>query len=102
MKRKKIKYWGEDSFLSTNGTILRYDKLEHALLGFAGMLAALIWFRLEGMQVVLLVWLGWNAVGLFWELFQVFALKQMLEIKDIAANNAGFILAGIIYPLIFW
>ena len=101
MKGKTIKYWREDSFLSTNGTILRYDKAEHAILGFIGMLAALIYFRSDTLQFALLIWLGWNVVGLLWELFQVFVQKQVLEIKDIAANNAGFVLAGIIYLIIF-
>ena len=95
---RKIKYWREDSFLSTNGTILKYDKLEHALLGLIGMLATLLWLKPVGMQPVILIWLGWNLVGLLWELFQVFVQNQKLEIKDIAANNAGFVVAG----LVFW
>ncbi len=102
MKRKKIKYWREDSFLSTNGTILRYDKPEHAILGFAGMLAVLLWIKPAGVQQIILIWLGWNVVGLLWELFQVFVQKQVLEIKDIAANNVGFVLAVIIFGVIFW
>ena len=100
--RRKIKYWGEDSFLSANGTILKYDKLEHAILGFSGMLAVLIWIKPYGLQQIILIWLGWNVVGLLWELFQVFVQKQVLEIKDIAANNAGFVLAAIVYIVIFW
>ncbi len=97
--RKKIKYWRDDSFLSQNGTILKYDKLEHGILGLIGMLATLIWVKPAGIQQVVLIWLVWNGIGLAWELFQTYALKQVVEIKDMAANNAGFILSALLYLL---
>ncbi len=97
---RKIKYWREDSFLSTNGTILKYDKLEHALLGLFGMMVTLLWLKPVGIQPIILFWLGWNLVGLLWEIFQVFVQNQKLEIKDIAANNIGFVLAGLAFGVV--
>lgn len=97
---RKIKYWREDSFLSTNGTILKYDKLEHALLGLFGMMVTLLWLKPVGIQPIILFWLGWNLVGLLWEIFQVFVQNQKLEIKDIAANNIGFVVAGLAFGVV--
>jgi len=91
--RKYFRYWHEDSFLSTNGFILKYDKLEHVILGFVGMIVSYLLFEPKGIQQFFFYWLIWNGIGVLWEIFQLLYVKTLIEIKDIAANNAGFILS---------
>lgn len=92
-KRRLFINWRDDSFLSRNGLLLVYDKLEHALLGFLGMTFSALLFALSSVQIFFLLWLIWNAVGLAWELAQCIIKKQMIQPKDIAANNIGFLLS---------
>ena len=89
--------WHEDSFFTKQGSILRYDKLEHAILGFAGMVFAKYIFNLSGIQLYAITWIIWNLIGVIWEIYQLVAKKQLIQIKDIAANNIGFILSGFFY-----
>ncbi len=101
MRNKWLKYWREDSFLSVNGTILKYDKLEHGLLGFIGMFASLWLVSVHSVQMTVLLFVIWNIVGLLWELFQLFVQRLPIETKDLAANNVGIVLAGLLGFLIF-
>ncbi len=102
MRTKRwIKRWKHDSFLSRNGTLLPYDKLEHFLLAFLGMFASLLWWNVRSGQKFVFLWLVWNAVGILWEYFQWQARRYLLEPKDVAANNLGFVLAGAVYYLFF-
>lgn len=95
--RKKIIYWNEDSFLTTNGTFLKYDKLEHLILAFIGVSFSRFFVENGTAQSFLLVLIFWNVIGIGWELFQLFVRKQAIEIKDIAANNIGFLLGIAFY-----
>jgi len=101
MRKRWIKYWREDSFRTTNGSILKYDKLEHGLLGFIGMFVSFFLISAISMQVIILLFVLWNIIGLIWELFQVAIKRVPIETKDLAANNIGFVAAGILGYLIF-
>ncbi len=90
--RRLFLNWREDSFLSRNGSFLVYDKLEHALLGFLGMTFSALLFALSSVQVFFLLCLIWNGIGFFWELAQCIINRQLIQPKDIAANNIGFVL----------
>jgi VanZ family protein len=89
--------WKDDSFFTKQGSILKYDKLEHAILGFLGMLLTHYLFRLSGIQYYFLAWLIWNLIGIIWESYQYLVQKQSIQIKDIAANNIGFFLSIIFF-----
>ncbi|NOX87979.1 MAG: hypothetical protein GXO77_03060 [Calditrichaeota bacterium] len=101
MRKRWIKYWRHDSFLTRNGTILQYDKLEHSIIAFGGMLITLLYFKPVALQVALFIWLIWNGIGLLWELFQFIVKNNSVEIKDVAANNVGFILAIFVFYALF-
>lgn len=89
--------WSKDSFLSKNGTILPYDKLEHAILAFIGMLISRYVFKLDGTQIFFLLWLIWNVIGILWEVYQLVFLKQLIQLKDIVANNVGIVLSFFLF-----
>ncbi len=95
--KKWFKPWHEDSFLSGNGTLLRYDKLEHLILAFIAMAVTSQFISFKNIQVFGLWFLFWNGVGMLWEVFQRLFLKHLMEPKDIAANNAGFVLTLFFY-----
>jgi VanZ family protein len=97
MARKIFLRWQDDSFLSKNGTILPYDKLEHAILGFLGMILSRYLLNVDGLQMFALLWLIWNLIGIIWEIYQLLAIKHLIQLKDIAANNIGFLLAVFFY-----
>jgi hypothetical protein len=90
---KYIMDWNEDSFLSKNGTILPYDKLEHAILAFIGMLFGRYILQLEGMQIFFVLWFVLNIIGILWEIFQLVIMKQLIQLKDIVANNFGILIS---------
>jgi VanZ family protein len=101
-QKRWIKRWKRDSFLSRNGTILPYDKMEHLLLAFLGMLVSLLlWQARVSVQKFVFLWLVWNILGILWEYFQWQARRYPAEPKDVAANNLGFALAGLTYYLLF-
>jgi VanZ family protein len=101
-KKRWIKRWKRDSFLSRNGTILPYDKMEHFLLAFLGMLTSLLlWKPHASGQTFFLLWVLWNALGILWEFAQWQARHYSAEPKDVAANNVGFVLAGLTYYAFF-
>lgn len=94
---KLFKNWEEDSFLSKNGTVLRYDKLEHVLLAFLGMMLCHFIFKLEGLQQFTLLWIIWNVIGLAWEFYQLIVKKQLIQPKDLAANTIGLLLSFFLF-----
>ena len=95
--KKLFVYWHEDSFLSRNGTILVYDKLEHAILAFIGMVITSFFIMEKNIRIFLLLWVAWNVIGVLWEIFQLVVQKQPIQIKDIAANNIGLLLSFFLY-----
>lgn len=99
MRRGKFhfKRWRQDSFFSRNGTILKFDKLEHLILGAIGMFITLILWHNVTLQTFALLWLLWNSLGIFWEFVQFFTRDYLAEPKDVVANNLGFLLAGLVY-----
>ncbi|RLD13217.1 hypothetical protein DRI50_07585 [candidate division KSB1 bacterium] len=101
MRRRKFRFkrWRQDSFFSRNGTILKFDKLEHFLLGFAGVFVTLLLLKTNSLQIFILVWLVWNVIGLTWEFMQFVSRDYFAEPKDVLANNIGFLLAGLVYYL---
>ncbi len=96
-KKFRFKRWRQDSFFSRNGTILKFDKLEHLILGAIGMLITLIFWHKVTLQTFVLLWLLWNGLGIFWEIVQFFTRNDLAEPKDVVANNLGFVLAGLVY-----
>ncbi len=95
--KKLFIYWHEDSFLSRNGTIFVYDKLEHVILAFIGMVITSFFIMEKNIRIFLLLWAAWNVIGVLWEIFQLVIQNQPIQIKDIAANNIGFLLSFFLY-----
>ncbi len=101
MKKPWITYWRNDSFWTTNGSILKYDKVEHAILGFVGMFVTLWVIPDKSIQLTILIFVVWNIIGILWEIGQLIFQKFPIEVKDLAANNVGLVLAGCLNYLLF-
>ena len=96
----KFLEWKRDKWNSTQGSYLKYDKLEHLLLGFIGLLATLI-FIPAGIWIDLGFWI---LIGTTWEIIDGTFTYDGIHIqgfswKDLIADCFGFILAIIVYSI---
>lgn len=98
----KFKKWSDDKWLSRNGSILPYDKLEHFLLGALGMLICISWIGLPLITSLIIL----EILGIGWEIKDgLVPYGQKEEIdgfswKDLIADNVGF-LFGFLIRLLF-
>jgi len=87
--------WKDDHWLSEQGTILRYDKLEHLILAFIGLYVTLLLFA-SSMFMVLLCVIVWEFIGVGWEIYQAY-FSHGFSMKDFIADNIGFMLAAVLF-----
>ncbi len=92
--------WSEDDWKSTNGHLLKYDKLEHFLRDLILLLYAALWFGLSGLVLGL-----WLSFILLWEVRD--GLRpydgvniEGFSIKDVLAGLMGGFTGIIIYAII--
>ena len=94
----KFEKWSNDKWLSKNGTILPYDKLEHLLLGALGMFICIYWISFSLLTSLIIM----EILGIGWEIkdgLVPYDDKGNIEgfsWKDLIADNAGFILGYIL------
>jgi len=97
----KFLKWSEDKWLSKNGTILPYDKLEHLLLGAFGLLSCIYLIGLSLVQSVIIL----ELLGIGWEIKDGLLPNNTGNIegfswKDLIADNVGF-LVGFVFVNLF-
>ena len=88
----KYQKWADDEWDSQEGSILKYDKLEHFILGFVGYLITRFFLDLHW-NILL-----WEVIGTGWEIKDSFVTR--FSPKDLAADNYGFFFAEIVYQVI--
>ena len=85
--------WNQDQWLSTQGTVIKYDKLEHFLLSVLGVVLLVYIFNLEILFSSALLFL----IGIVWEIRDgVIKNGQGFSKKDLIADFLGIILSHII------
>ncbi len=78
--------WDKDKWLSKQGTILPYDKLEHFLLSLFGVVIGILLLKINPVTVVLIITL----LGIGWEIKDgLIANGQGFSWKDLIFNLAG-------------
>ena len=97
----KFKKWSDDRWLSRSGSILRYDKLEHFLLGGIGIFVTLYWVGFSLLMSLII----WEILGTVWEIkdglvpYDKEGNIEGFSWKDLIADNVGF-LAGFIVTML--
>lgn len=82
--------WNKDEWLSTQGTILKYDKLEHLILAVLGVIVFVYIFNLELYLSLALTLL----LGIIWEIRDgLIKNGQGFSIKDLIADFAGILIS---------
>jgi hypothetical protein len=76
----KFKKWSDDKWLSRNGSILPYDKLEHFLLGALGIFICIYWIGFSLLTSFVIM----EILGIVWE------IKDSLVPYDKEGNIEGF------------
>lgn len=97
----KFLKWSEDKWLSKNGTILPFDKLEHLLLCAFGLLICIYVIGLSLVQSLIIL----ELLGIGWEVKDGLVPTNTGNIegfswKDLISDNAGF-LAGYVFSYFF-
>lgn len=106
MKKFRTIRLGVDLIDSTSGTILKYDKLEHFILSYFGLLINFIltFFILNKsvtFSLFIKVIIFWEVIGLLYEIKDGF-YSHGFSWVDFFANNLGFMLAIITFGIILW
>ena len=99
--------WEKDRWNSENGSYLRYDKLEHFILGFAGLFvtwfAGLVFSAPAGFYpLTILIWLG---IAALYEMYNgyipyVGKLIEGFSWKDLMAGAAGIFAAAAVFSVL--
>ena len=85
----KFLAWDRDDWISTQGTILKYDKLEHLLLALIGVLICVYLINLELFFSLALMFL----IGIAWEIRDgLIKNGQGFSRKDLIADFIGIVL----------
>lgn len=102
----KFKPWDEDYWNSLNGSVLKYDKLEHFLtsLGVTSALLIILSFFLTAEQSLLYATILNLLAGIGWEIFNGIVPWDRLHIegfswKDLLANIFGLILSYAVFGI---
>lgn len=89
--------WRDDRWLSRNGNILPYDKLEHFLSYALAMFILIYWIELSPITSLIIL----ELLGIAWEIkdgLVPYNDKGNIEgfsWKDLIANNVGLLIGGI-------
>jgi len=82
--------WEQDEWSSTQGTILKYDKLEHFLMALSGTLTGAYILKLSYLSVSLFIFI----LGLVWEIKDGITKNgQGFSWKDLIADLMGILIA---------
>jgi VanZ family protein len=93
----KFQPWDQDEWLSSQGSILKYDKLEHLLLSVIGVLIAVFLLKIEILLALSLMLL----LGIAWEIRDgLITNGQGFSIKDLIADFIG-VLIGYFFIVLF-
>ena len=93
----KFQPWDQDEWLSIQGSILKYDKLEHLILSIIGVLITSLLFKIEIFLSLSLIFM----VGITWEIRDgLIKNGQGFSKKDLIADFLG-ILIGYILVILF-
>ncbi|KPJ96627.1 MAG: hypothetical protein AMJ53_00070 [Gammaproteobacteria bacterium SG8_11] len=91
--------WTDDKWLSKNGSIIQYDKLEHLLLAAFGSILGIFIFNFPILPVILVL----EILGILWEIKDGVVpydkekgLIEGFSWKDFIADNAGILLGLIV------
>lgn len=76
--------WNEDKWLSREGSILQYDKLEHFLAALLGVIAGILLLNINLMVMVVIAVIA----GVGWEIKDGF-FSHGFSWKDLIADFAG-------------
>jgi len=86
----KFLAWNQDEWFSTQGSILKYDKLEHLLLSVIGVLICVYLFKFELLFSLAIIFL----LGIAWEIKDgLIKNGQGFSRKDLIADFVGIMLA---------
>jgi len=92
----KFLAWNLDDWFSTQGSVLKYDKLEHLILSMVGVLAFVYILKIEIFLSLALIFL----LGISWEIRDGLVKNgQGFSRKDLIANFIGIIFAYYIFIL---
>ncbi len=82
----KILPWDKDEWLSRQGTILPFDKLEHFLLALLCVLSGILLLKINPQVVITIV----SLIGIGWEIKDgLIPNSQGFSWKDLIADFAG-------------
>ena len=85
----KFLAWDRDDWISTQGTILKYDKLEHLLLALIGVLICVYFLKIEALLSLSLILL----LGIAWEIKDgLIKDGQGFSRKDLIADFIGILM----------
>ena len=88
--------WKQDEWLSKQGTIIKYDKLEHLILSLLGVILFAYIFKFELFLSFALTFL----IGIAWEIRDgLIKNGQGFSRKDLVADFIGLLLAPLIFIL---
>lgn len=86
----KFLAWNQDEWFSSQGSILKYDKLEHLLLAVIGVVICVYFLKIEVMLSLSLIFL----LGIAWEIKDgLIKNGQGFSRKDLIADFVGILLA---------
>lgn len=94
----KFLKWSDDKWLSKNGSILPYDKLEHLLLGVLGMFIIIYWIGFSLLTSLIIL----EILGIGWEIkdglvpYNKNGNIEGFSWKDLIADNVGFLIGYIL------
>lgn len=90
----KIIPWNRDKWLSREGSLLPYDKLEHLILALLGVIGGVLLLKVSLLTTVMLI----AALGFVWEIKDGF-YSHGFSGKDFFADMAGIAVG---YAVIQW
>ena len=92
----KFQPWDQDEWLSTQGSILKYDKLEHLILSVIGVLITALLFKIEIFLSLSLIFM----MGITWEIRDgLIKNGQGFSKKDLIADFTGLLIGYFILIL---
>lgn len=90
----KIIPWNQDKWLSREGSVLPYDKLEHLILALLGVMGGVLVLKISLPVTMIFI----AALGLAWEIKDGF-YSHGFSGKDFLADIAGIAVG---YALVQW